>query len=71
MTIVCIIPGASHEYARKPAGDKWCFNCRKRLPHDFVLMGDPPDVETYYESQWDTRCSQCHQDYTQFPGAYA
>ena len=27
-----------HEEVREPAGDRWCFRCRKRLPHDDVLM---------------------------------
>jgi hypothetical protein len=68
MTLVCIIPGPKHEYARNHAGDRWCFGCRKRLAHDWVLLGDAPDVESYYEPIWVLKCSRCHKDMTRFPG---
>lgn len=68
MTVLCIIPGPTHEYRREADGDHWCFKCRKRLPHDAVLIGDPPDVLTYYENVWTLECSGCGQDNTCFPG---
>jgi hypothetical protein len=68
MNIVCITPGPSHEYARLSVGDKWCFKCRKKLPHDLVRLGDPPDMESYYEPINVLWCSGCCGDYTRFPG---
>ena len=68
MTLACVIPGASHEYARKPAGERWCFGCRKRLPHAWVFRGDPPEALSYYEPYWVLKCSRCVHDMTRFPG---
>jgi hypothetical protein len=64
--ILCIIPGPNIELAREPAGDLWCFADRKRLPHDWVLMGDREP--SYYDPIWVRRCSNCHRDRTYFPG---
>ena len=72
--LLCIIPGPSHEYKREPAGELWCFGCRARLPHDWVLIGDPPpdpndpDTFSYYDPQWVKKCSRCRKDRTSFPG---
>lgn len=66
--VLCLTPGPGHEYRRDPAGDRWCFGCRARLPHDDVLIGDPPEVMSYYEPVWVRRCSGCGRDRTQFPG---
>jgi hypothetical protein len=64
--ILCIIPGPTVEVTREPAGDLWCFGCRKRLPHVDVLMRD---VEpSYYDPVWVRQCSGCHKDRTYFPG---
>lgn len=44
MTVLCIIPGPSHVYTEQ-ADDRptrWCFTCRKHLPHVWQLIGDPP-----------------------------
>jgi len=67
-TVLCIIPGPSHLYREHAAGDLWCFRCRRHLPHTDQLLGDPPDVLTYYEPQWVRRCSSCREDHTAFPG---
>ncbi len=64
--LLCIIPGPDKELAREPAGERWCFGCRKRLPHDWVLLGD--SEPSYYEPVWVRQCSQCEQDRTAFPG---
>jgi hypothetical protein len=68
--ILCIIPGPSHVYRTEPDDreTRWCFRCRKRLPHVWKLIGDPPDVVTYYENQWVIECSGCGEDHTYFPG---
>jgi hypothetical protein len=63
-----LTPGPTHEYRRESIGVKWCFKCRKHLPHDFVVIGDPPDVESYYDPTPSYRCSGCNQDHTLFPG---
>lgn len=65
--ILCVIPGPRCEYLREPAGDRWCFGCRRRLPHDWILLGDPPEELSYYEPQWYRKCSRCGKDRTLFP----
>lgn len=62
------VPPADAEYvAAKPAGERWCFRCRKRLPHDDVLMVCD-DPYSYYEPHWRRECSRCKGDHTAFPG---
>lgn len=56
-----------HEHKRDPQGEKWCFQCRKRLPHDAVLMVCD-DPMSYYGPHWALECSRCRQDHTHFPG---
>ncbi len=70
MTLLCVIPGPSHVYATGPDDrpNRWCFLCRKRVPHYWELVGDPPGVETYYDRQWIIRCMRCLEDHTWFPG---
>lgn len=69
MTILCIIPGPSAVIATEDAGDRWCFHCRKRLPHTWILLADPPERQpSYYPPVWTCRCSRCGGDYTRFPG---
>lgn len=65
--LLCIIPGPSKELRREPAGDRWCFACRKRLPHDDVLLGD--EGPSYYDPVWVRKCSGCGNDRTTFPGS--
>jgi hypothetical protein len=64
--ILCVIPGPTVEVRREPAGDLWCFGCRKRLPHEWVLMRDAQP--SYYDPTWHRECSRCHHDRTYFPG---
>lgn len=68
------------ELARRDAGIRWCYGCRKRLPHTDVLMGYPPPPDpavdpagfdafldsqaAYYEPSWERRCSGCGHDRT-------
>ena len=81
--LLCLIAGPSTEMRRESAGDKWCFGCRKRLPHDRVLRGDPPPDDpnddgawaawenttgAWYEPIWMLECSGCKSDRTDFPG---
>lgn len=57
----------SHEIARDPAGDLWCFGCRKRLPHEWVWTR-PNDPMSYYGPSVRRECSGCKRDRSQFPG---
>lgn len=59
-----MIPGPTKELKREPAGEKWCFGCRQRLPHDWVLWAD--EKPSYYDPQWFIECSRCKQDRTRF-----
>lgn len=58
--------GATYEVKRESAGELWCFGCRKRLPHDWVITAD---VEpSWYGPTIMRECSGCKQDRTAFPG---
>ena len=64
--VLCIIPGPTKVLAEEPAGDRWCFGCRKRLPHIDACLADPEP--SYYDPVWVRRCSVCKRDCTRFPG---
>jgi hypothetical protein len=63
--VLCVIPGPTKVVRERPVGDKWCFGCRKRLPHTWQLL----DYEepSYYEPVAVLRCLGCGQDRTRFP----
>jgi hypothetical protein len=63
--LVCVIPGPTKELARQPAGVRWCFGCRKHLPHDDVIVGD--EGPSWYDPVLVRQCSRCGQDRTTFP----
>jgi hypothetical protein len=64
------IPGPTVEIARTSDGTRWCFGCRKHLPHDLVLL-DYRDDDTYhyFGPATVTKCSRCGKDRTRFPGS--
>lgn len=66
MAVLHICRGPRDELARKSAGVKFCFKCRKHLVHDLVVMGD--EEPSYYEPVASCRCSRCGEDHTRFPG---
>jgi hypothetical protein len=73
MTLVGFIPGPSCTLATssddRPA--RFCFHCRKHLPHSWALMDDPPERQpSYYEAVPVLRCSRCGDDHASFPGLY-
>jgi hypothetical protein len=70
VTVLCILPGPRHEYSRTPDSrpTRWCFKCRKRLAHEVVVLGDPPEVMSYYEPIAMIECPQCHEEHVLFPG---
>ncbi len=65
--LLCIIPGPTKVIHERDLGEKWCFGCRKRLPHKLQVLAD---VEpSYYDPVVVVRCSRCGKDRTQFPQA--
>jgi hypothetical protein len=62
-------PGAMvHEPIRKRHRWKWCFNCRKRLPHMLTMSRE---VEpSYYDPYVWWKCGGCGKDFTLFPGQF-
>lgn len=64
--LLCIIPGPTKVLKQEAAGERWCFGCRKRLAHTWVLLGD--EGISYYDPVWVCRCSGCGEDRTRFPG---
>lgn len=56
------------EVKREDAGEKWCFGCRKRLRHDFVISA--PAEPSYYGPSARHDCSGCRRDRTCFPGTW-
>lgn len=66
--VVHICPGPTVVIREDPAGDLWCFGCRARHPHTWVLLDDPPERQpSYYDPVWARRCSRCGHDRTRFP----
>lgn len=45
---------------------KFCFECRKRLPHMLTMAYDPEP--SYYEPIVFWKCAGCGHDRTAFPG---
>ena len=58
----------THEIRREPAGEKWCFHCRERLPHEIVVHA--PENPSYYGPHWTYACSGCDLDRVDFPGTW-
>lgn len=45
---------------------RWCFRCRKRLPHDYVVLA--PVEPSYYGPHIEVECHGCGEDHVHFPG---
>jgi hypothetical protein len=45
---------------------KWCFHCRKRLIHTWVVFF--PEPMSYYGPTAKWECAKCGKDETGFPG---
>jgi len=67
--IVHVTPGPSIVLRTEPdeRPTRWCFECRKRVPHVWRLLGDPEP--TYYEPVWVPRCPAGHSA-IYFPGRH-
>ena len=48
--VLCVIPGPSRELKREPDDReaRWCFRCRRRGRHEWVLLGDPDPSASYW-----------------------
>lgn len=57
------------ETSRKSERVRWCFKCRKRLPHELVVKV-PVDRESYYGPHATIECAGCHDDNADFPGTF-
>lgn len=54
-TVTICGPGATEEVVRRDDGERWCFQCRARVPFQFVVTRD---VEpSYYEPNPSIRCA--------------
>lgn len=56
----------THKSIRKRHRKKFCFECRKKLPHMLTMAYDPNP--SYYEPIVYWKCSGCGKDNTLFPG---
>ena len=56
------------EELRRPWQVRWCFRCRKLLPHEAVLY--VPAEPSYYGPNWDVECVGCGEDHVHFPGTW-
>lgn len=59
----------THVYARTPAGERWCFVCRKRVPFT-VTTHVPNDPMSYYGPHATVDCDAGHGNGDCFPGTY-
>lgn len=64
--VLCFIPGPTKVLRQESAGERWCFGCRKRLPHIDTCLAD--EEPSYYDPIWVRRCTRCKRDCTRFPG---
>lgn len=67
MTTIHVHHTPLREHSRRDFGDRWCFQCRKRLPHELVVLV-PTDPYSYYGPSRTIECSGCGEDHTAFPG---
>lgn len=67
---VHVCGGGMVEVCRRPDRVRWCFGCRARLPHDWIVGDYPPEHPSfgYFEPISRLDCARCHQDRTTFPG---
>lgn len=65
MIHVCTGP-PMREYSRTAWETRWCFQCRKRLPHEAIVM--VPTEPSYYGPHVEVECAGCGEDHVRFPG---
>src|SRR4051812_5024215 len=71
MSVLHICEGPTWERSTAPDDrpTRWCFNCRKHLPHTWSLMDYPLERQpSYYDPVPVCCCSRCKRDCTTFPG---
>ena len=59
-----ICPGPSERTVTDRVEAKWCFGCRKRQPHTWVVWSDP--FPSYYEPVGAWECPVHKRDITTF-----
>jgi hypothetical protein len=62
---ICMGPRMAQRPLRKRHRWKWCFECRKRLPH-MLTLSYPIEPSYYGAHDW-WKCSGCGKDRTEFP----
>ena len=65
---VCGTGRTVEEPIRKRRRMKWCFNCRKHLPHMLTMQREVKP--SYYDPITFWKCSGCGEDWTLFPGQF-
>jgi hypothetical protein len=63
--VTCIVCGPTKVLLGGSDGDRWCFSCRKRLPHTWEVLGY--EEPSYYDPIRVCKCSRCGKDRTDFP----
>jgi hypothetical protein len=53
--------------SQRPDGERWCFQCRKRVPFTLTIH-TPVDVGSYYGPHASIECERGHDDGDLFPG---
>ena len=64
--IICTSGPTEERKLRKRNRMKWCFKCRKKLPHMLTALVETKP--TYYDPVVFWKCSGCGRDFTLFPG---
>jgi hypothetical protein len=53
--------GGEVSISHMPAQDKWCFGCRKRLPHLLMVL-----TQEWYDPEFFWQCTRCRDSRTEF-----
>lgn len=64
---LCLGPSIVGGTAPDDRPTRWCFQCRKHLPHSWELMRDK---SPWYDDTPVCRCTGCGEDHTDHPGSF-
>ena len=62
MTLIHILRGPDARKDAGPAGNLWCFGCRKRSEHRWIMHYD--SEPSYYDPSFSRECPTCENDCT-------
>lgn len=62
---ICQLVGRTRPVSRRRKR-RWCFNCRKRLLHTYMMF--EPKQPSYYGPNFWWQCPRCHEEHVLFPG---